>query len=503
MITVNQFITGYTGWSKDIDGAAGVQCVDLAKEHFRLAGVPNYADAIGGDGYADNIWYHRVRWLTWYKEVQKSEGFKDGDMVIFPHKDRGGWTHPFSHVCFYYQGKEFGTNQGQKPACLKDTDWSDALGALRLREWCGEALPYGYSELIRNGISARIYRGNSAAGYGLHVLSADGSTDLKDITEFDTNKGIKAAVSNAGYFQMEDNQADPKGTHYGVEQDAAAGNSYTQAPKQSGILAFYETKDGVCDFCNADQYFGNPEDVNFAITPYAVRIHDGKKVFGRSVNFGDKDDIKNTQTAAVKFDNGDWALAVFPEQIYPRDTVSFFDNFAGVKELILMDSGGSSQLLTWDNEEKVMRKRLYTERKLPNVFAIAKLKDASFEPDPEDLVPKEEPIIVPVIDPEIKNDETEGENMKEKEPEIQIVDNPNWKDPDEINPELNPGRVILLNIANLFKVKSILTFAIVGTYLALLFIPREIPHFLETLVTMVAGMYFGSQINKSGGDNHG
>ena len=55
MLTVAQFIKGYTGWSKDVDGAAGVQCVDLAKEHFRLAGDPNWRTAIGGDGYADNI----------------------------------------------------------------------------------------------------------------------------------------------------------------------------------------------------------------------------------------------------------------------------------------------------------------------------------------------------------------------------------------------------------------------------------------------------------------
>ena len=237
MVSVKEFIRAYTGWAKDVDGAAGIQCVDLAKEHFRIAGDPNWQSAIGGDGYSDNIWYNRQRWSPWYLFINPKDGFKDGDMVIFPHKDRGGWTHPSSHVCFYYQGKEFGTNQGQKPACLKSTDWSDALGALRWKEWAGEFLPYGYTKLIRSGITALVYRGNSAAGYRLHVLSADGPTALKDIEDFDSDKLQKVAVVNAGYFQMEDGKADPIGTHYGVEQDAAAAALRAQQEAQENANA--------------------------------------------------------------------------------------------------------------------------------------------------------------------------------------------------------------------------------------------------------------------------
>ena len=42
MVGVKEFIRAYTGWAKDVDGAAGIQCVDLAKEHFRIAGDPNW-----------------------------------------------------------------------------------------------------------------------------------------------------------------------------------------------------------------------------------------------------------------------------------------------------------------------------------------------------------------------------------------------------------------------------------------------------------------------------
>lgn len=484
--TVRQFIEEYTGWSKDVDGAAKVQCVDLAKEHFRIAGDPNWRSAIGGDGYADNIWYNRQRWAMWYEFIDKKDGFKDGDMVIFPHADRGGWTHPYSHVCFYYQGKEFGTNQGQKKACLKVTDWSDALGALRWKEWAGEFLPYGYTKLIRSGVSALVYRGNSAAGYRLHVLSADGPTALKDIEEFDSDRLQKVAVVNAGYFQMENGKADPIGTHYGVEQDAAAGNTYTQAPKQAGILAFYEDKQGNCGYCTADQYYGSPEEVNFAITPYAVRIHDGKKVFGRSVNYGDKDDIPNTQTAAVKFNNGDWAVAVFPDKICPRDTVTFFDHFSGVQELILMDSGGSTQMRAWNIAAQKMENKLYTERKIPNVLVIAKLNYTEGVPDPADLEPVEEPIIITPAE-----EKEEDKPMEDNEVQIQPEPVEGWSDPE---PQTN---VIVERIAALMSVKSILTLALTFIFGYLVVNQIAVPEFFSEIYKIVILFFFGYQTGKA------
>lgn len=364
------------------------------------------------------------------------------------------------------------------------------MGALRLKAWAGEELPYGYSKLIRSGIEAHVYRGNKATGYSLHVLSADGENALKDITEYDTNEVVKAAVVNAGYFQMQEGQADPVGRHYGVEQDAAAGNTYTQAPKQSGILAYYETKEGDCQYCSTDQYFGKADEVNFAITPYAVRIHEGKKVFDRSVNYGDKDDIPNTQTAAVKFDNGDWAVAVFPGKICPRDTVTFFDHFIGVQELILMDSGGSTQMLAWNNAKKAMEKKLYTGRKLPNVLIIAKIEKTEKEPVAEDLEPVEEPIIIPEVpeEPEVQPEEPEKEEEKEMS---EVVKDPDWKDPE---PKTN---VIVERIASLLSVKSILTIALTFIFGHLVMNQMEVPEFFTEIYKIVILFFFGYQSGKA------
>lgn len=483
MMSPSEFLNNYLGWGKDVNGAAGIQCVDLAKEHFRLVGVPNYAAPIGGDGYADNIWYYRDRWATWYDFIPAGQ-FQDGDMVVFPHQKRGGWTHPYSHVCFWYGGQEFGTNQGVATATLKPTDWSDALGALRYKGWNGEALPYGYNELTRSGFRAKIVRAPAVKGYTLHVLSADGQTALKDITAFDSDRLVKYGVMNAGYFQMEPDQADPVGTHYGVEQDADAGNTYTQAPKQNGILAFYENREGICNVCNGDQYFGTPEEVHFAITPYAVRIHNGQKTFYRSVNYGDKDDIPNTQSAAIKFDNGDWALAVFPDKIYPRDVVTFFDHFTGVQELILMDSGGSSQLLAWSNDSKKMEKKEYTERALPNVLVLGKI--AQETPSEEDTQPMPQPIIPPV-EPEPEKPE-DPEPLPEV-PEIII---------DDGEEEKMDGKVTIIEqIAKLIDVKSIITFMLIGTLCYLAVNGKALDQQFMTIVTAVVTFYFSYQVKKN------
>lgn len=60
-MTPAEFHAKYYGWGKDVDGVAGIQCVDLFKEFLRIIGCPAYKSPIGGDGYADNIWYNRSR----------------------------------------------------------------------------------------------------------------------------------------------------------------------------------------------------------------------------------------------------------------------------------------------------------------------------------------------------------------------------------------------------------------------------------------------------------
>ena len=363
MITPEQFHRNYYGYNEDYDGVAGKQCADLAKKHFEIAGYPYPRDPIGGDGYADNIWYYKDRYKDYYVFIQPSQGFKDGDMVIFPHSKRGGWTHPYSHVCFYYNGKEFGMNQGgDRSACDKDTDWSDALGALRMKGWCTMIESHrGHNEIKFDGPSTKgidIFweHANSSAGYTLYYVQAGpDSTSLAYINKIDSDQLLITAKGGNNYFQNEHNLTDPHGTHYGVEVDGRLSQYKQTREKNPNVIVFYEDTFGNCHVVTANEYALEPEEVNFAVTPYAVRIHRGEAAYYRSYEYGDRDDVATNQSFWMKI-GSDWCIGVAINCV-PRD-VTAFGLECNADELIIMDSGGSAQLLGW-NWEKNDRMNTY------------------------------------------------------------------------------------------------------------------------------------------------
>lgn len=363
-MTPADFHAQYMGWGKDVDGVAGIQCVDLAKEMFRIAGVPNWTAPIGGDGYADYIWYSRVRWAKWFDFVEKG-GFQDGDMVLFPHKKRGGKTHPSSHVCFYFNGKQFGTNQGgNRHACDKPCNWSDALGALRWKGWEVEKMELkdGLNTVAHAGATFKIVK---AADCEMLMLSSETTANIVKIGL--PNREVVAAI-NCNYFNLQ------SGEHYGVEQS----DVFDSAPKNPGYWAYAQKTDGSIESVRADQYWLAKKDVFFGCTPYAVRIHDGKLVYDRSTAFGDKDDMKNSQSAAMLV-NGKWCLVATAKgsTCCPRDVASLAQA-CGATECIVLDSGGSTQL-TYQGVGVV-----YTGRKIPNVLALVKKAQNQPEIKPQD-----------------------------------------------------------------------------------------------------------------------
>lgn len=351
-MTPAEFHASYMGWGKDVDGVAGIQCVDLAKELFLIAGVPDWQAPIGGDGYADNIWYNRGRWGQWFTFVPAGN-FQDGDMVLFPHRKRFGRTHPSSHVCFYFGGKQFGTNQGgNRHACDKPCNWEDALGALRWKGWGVENME------LKDGINTMAHAGaifKIAKCPDCELLMLSSAT-VADITKIGmTGREVVAAI-NCNYFDLS------TGEHYGVEQS----DIFDNAPKNEKYWAYAQKNDGSIESVRADQYWLSKKDVRFGCTPYAVRIHDGKLVYDRSTAFGDKDDIKNSQSAVMLVD-GEWCLVATAKgyACCPRDVASLAQNY-GATECIILDSGGSTQM-TYQGVAVV-----YTGRKIPNVLALVK-----------------------------------------------------------------------------------------------------------------------------------
>lgn len=123
--TPTQFVNAYNGKVIDFDHAYGAQCVDGFKVFCQWAFGKSWAT---GNGWADGYWYGRNGHLDCFTPVTKNQ-LRNGDWVIWK---RGSKSHPSSHVAMYYDGKEFGENQSaSRGFCLKSTDFSDCLGALR------------------------------------------------------------------------------------------------------------------------------------------------------------------------------------------------------------------------------------------------------------------------------------------------------------------------------------------------------------------------------------
>ena len=361
-MTPSQFYAEWLNKAPDDDGAYGCQCVDLWRVFCRSIGVPVKATP---NNWADGYWYYRdqLGYAQFFNFITDPSKFPEGSWVIWAW---GSKSHPSSHIAMFYRGKEFGTNQGGTgAACLKDTDFSDALGALYWKGYSHMELPKGYYRQTWNGIQIDSVRASADKGYSLHLISAeDGtpktSTAIKDLMTFDSEKlGIVCAV-NSNYFVTSN------GMHLGCEGDGTGG--YFQAPKEAGILSYYITKDGQIGAHDQSAFWLKQEDIQMVCAPYAVLIHQGQNVNMRSTAFDPKELIKTTQTAAMRI-NGDWALAIFSE-CYPSD-VHAFAREQGADELILMDSGGSTQMFECSTTGKRKSVR-HTARLIPNVLVLAK-----------------------------------------------------------------------------------------------------------------------------------
>ena len=138
----------------------------------------------------------------------------------------------------------------------------------------------------------------------------------------------------------------------------------------------------------------------------------------------------------------------------------------------------------WNTAAQKMENKLYTERKIPNVLVIAKLNNTSGTPDPADLEPAEEPIIIPPAE-----QKEEDKPMEEKEIQPEPIDG--WTDPE---PQTN---VIVERIAALMSVKSILTLALTFIFGYLVVNQIAVPEFFTEIYKIVILFFFGYQTGKA------
>ena len=222
----------------------------------------------------------------------------------------------------------------------------------------------GLNNITYSGVKMAVYMAEE--GYSLQMLSA-GEGKLKGINSFDSPNLNIAAVVNANYFQMRQDTVDPYGTHYGVEQTY---DGVDLAPKRSGLICYYQLNDGEVGWMRSDEYYLQNSDVIFACTPYSVLRHSGQTINVRSTLLTSKENAAAYQTMVMRV-HGVWCLVVSRTQTYPRVMLKYAESL-NAEEAILMDGGGSSQMLVYaDNTYNEVRN---TGRAIPNVLCIAKEK---------------------------------------------------------------------------------------------------------------------------------
>lgn len=141
------FIDEYNGQSVDMDGVPPeqpYQCVDTFKKCLEIIGYPNPSRAIGGDGYAWNIWFNRQSLgYDAYFDYPSTPQF--GDWAVF---NKAGDT-PYSHVAMFVSdngngtAQFFGQNQPQPYCTVTSISTANILGWLRVKPefWQGTYNP--------------------------------------------------------------------------------------------------------------------------------------------------------------------------------------------------------------------------------------------------------------------------------------------------------------------------------------------------------------------------
>ena len=268
----NKAINKGIGWN---DSKYGFQCVAGFKTFCEWAGIPvrstpnniasGYWTCTNANGQINNS---ILAWQkTYFEKITDPDDFKNGDWVIL---NKGSKSHPSSHIAMYIFGFEFGENQGGNGGfCMKKTDFSDALGALRWKGFIGSmGLDYGYSKHSfstgHGTVNVDVVYGDHSQGYDLHMITADGWNKLQSIMDFDSDKLDILGGVNGNYFQMSN------GCHLGVEGDGTV-LGYSQEPKQSQWMALYQ-RNGILGRTTANDYWYRQDEIDFVCSPYCTRI---------------------------------------------------------------------------------------------------------------------------------------------------------------------------------------------------------------------------------------
>ena len=399
-MTPDEFVAETISKPWNIDNAYGTQCWDLMAKFCKDAGIPLVVIHCSTTGYVIDLWTNRHTngILNYFDEVHQ---YQDGDWCIF---GTDYYATPKSHVAMRYKDKFYDQTTKRGCAGYSVLDPNAALGGFRWKGWNKAVDDFRYGLNYRNFEDADLVIFKAYDGYGLYMLSA-GEGVVKDIQDFDNEHLLIVAATNANYFQMQTGQADRYGTHYGVEQTY---DGVDLAPKKEGLLAYFDSINSGIEVAHSSGYWLSRDEVHWACTPYSVVRHKGVSVNIRSTDLGNKEGEKNTQTMIARI-NDHWFFILCRSKVLPSVMARYAEQL-GADEAMLMDSGGSSQLMAWDG--KKYSPEIYTGRHIPNVFVIAKEKTADFKPvDEHDPGEVQEP--TPEPDEPVQGGNDEEDEMNE------------------------------------------------------------------------------------------
>lgn len=488
MRTPGTFVNTFNGKTVDFDGAYGVQCVDGFKEGCVYIDIPpqpcpnNWAESYWTCKNADgSINQNTKAWQEKYFDlISDFRQFRDGDWVIWP---RGCVSHPSSHVAMYYKGQEFGERQyeNNRAFCLKDTDFSDASGALRPKTWSAIVIPDYDSDLTINGHLYHLVR--QASNLRTVVLSP-GLNETAQIKDMDCEYYVYGKITGCNYFQMRDDIKDqPYGTTYG-DISSPISAVYQNLPNQDSTM-FYDIETGKHGDCTGVTI--DPEHNVFS----PVLIYEpGKNVqYARMVGLG----LCNTVSRycfVIRFLNGTYALGLAEQDLTPNQIASDFLGIDNLQAVAFIDGGGSAQMMRYRTKERRVEYVRDTGRATAGCIALIGGPVPPQEEIPEQ--DEQEPTVEPTQPEEPETGENKGEDESMSEPIYEEpAKDPEWKDPEPT------GTTILQRISALLSVKSIITLAFVSTYLAMVLQGQEVPSLFENILTMIVSFFFGYQFKKA------
>ena len=406
------FYNATIGKSYDVDGVPRndpIQCVDYFKYACKYNGIAPWA--CGGDGYADNIWYNRAAHAKDFDFITGYQNFKDGDFVIWPNRKRNANTpYSLSHIAMYYQGDMVGQNQtvdkntiagnkkkGVTRKKVSTSIWSRALGAMRFKCWEGVTtntmIKLEAGKLISTTYDgASIYLYCQPIGTKLTMLSAKANDKVTDtarqlVKDIDRNDIWVYGKINANYFDAK------SGQHLGVR----CGLDEWAVPRQGAFYTYvvYDNADQSSAVMADNDFWLASDQCQMACSPGVVLMEQGQVIDNAWRYSNAARGTKNGATVETMLirANGMFAMGISRGRLTLDQYLAFGKTIEGVQDIILMDGGGSSQLVVKGTPYYATSEK----RPVANCLAFYKPMDKS--------------------EPESKDQQSEDKNTEEDKPE--------------------------------------------------------------------------------------